>query len=55
MSKVIGYLFYTVFYEHDFFLFLNRKHSLTSDVEQGFMAIAGVSNVGGNTAKNSSI
>lgn len=55
MSKVIGYLFYTVFYEHDFFLFLNRKRSLTSDVEQGFMAIAGVSNVGGNTAKNSSI
>lgn len=55
MSKVIGYLFYTVFYEYDFFLFLNRKRSLTSDIEQGFMAIAGVSNVGGNTAKNSSI
>lgn len=55
MSKVIGYLFYIAFYQHDFYLFLNKKCSLTSDVEQGFVAVADVSNVGSNTAKNSSV
>lgn len=55
MSKVIGYVFYIVFYQHGFYLFLKRKWSLTSNIEQSFMTVACVSNVRGNTTKNPSV